>query len=64
MVKYFCDHCGRELIGKFNNICADDVTWDGKEHVGAGSILCDECYDEWIKKKVELNRRFFYLEEE
>ena len=65
-IKYFCDHCGREIVGnKMNEIGTDDVEFDtvDKTFPGAGSILCDECFELWTEEKIKLARRFFFLED-
>ena len=66
-IKYFCDHCGREIMGnKINEIGTEDVEFDPvyETFPGSGCILCDECFGLWTEEKIKLARRFFFLEDE
>ena len=63
MTKYFCDHCGRELVRKeINEIGPDDVEYDPvfKNFPGAGCILCEDCFALWTEEKIRLARKFFF----
>ena len=62
MVKYYCDHCGKDVTGScWNDMGTDDCFyWDG-DLVGYGCILCDECWDKRRDEHARLDAKFLNL---
>lgn len=65
MIKYFCDHCGKEL-GPNNTVelwNEDTLFFYDGDFIGKDNILCNDCYDERIRLHIDLDRSFFNAEE-
>ena len=48
--KLFCNGCGR-ILKYENDILREDV-FEGKKQWGYSFLLCEDCYDEMVKKFV------------
>ena len=65
MVKYFCDHCGKEIHGnEINELDEEDCFYDHfdtKKLVGFGAILCPDCLDKRIQEHIQLDLNFLNI---
>lgn len=62
MIRIFCNHCGCVISQNANELDEEDLFWDGKDFVGMGAHLCDDCYDLRTQKLIEFDREFLDLE--
>jgi len=67
MVKFFCDHCGKEIQDeKYQNI--DDLDFPVVSHMDVKKffdrILCEECYNRRRQWHLDVDEEFFHWEED
>ena len=62
MVKYYCDHCGKDISEKHrNDLGVDDCYYKDGDAVGYGCILCDDCWDKRLDEHIRLDIKFLNL---
>lgn len=61
-IKYYCDHCGNDTHGHYNELDNDDTVFFNGKFVGKGAILCDTCWELRISRHAYLDIEFLGLE--
>ena len=66
MVKFFCDHCGREIQDKKHLL--DDLDFPHASYMETRKFfdktLCEECYHRRMQRHLNVDEVFFHWEED